>query len=97
MKQGSITQKQFSTLQFPNLPYCHFNLSVRKRDNDIIAFHYRNASTNVQLNVFWGKNDGTVTIARYDPKAEQDIKNILERNEEFNQQILNEICKKYLG
>lgn len=97
MKQGSITQKQFSQLEFPNLPYCHFNLVARKVDDYIRSFHYRNANTNVQLNVLWHKSDGTVTIARYDPKAEQEIKNILDRNEDFNQQILNEICEKYLG
>ena len=96
MKQGSITQKQFANLKFPNLPYCHFNLRVNQSDGIVRSFHYSSSNTGVQLNVWWDKFYNTVTIARYNPQTDNVI-NVLECDDEFNQKILNEICRKYLG
>lgn len=93
-----VSRYEFFKLKFPTLPYCEFGLTRGPSNQFHESFHYRNASSGVQLNVFWD-DDETVSIGVYDPRISDKFernKNILSRSENFNNEILDNYCRKFL-
>ncbi len=93
-----MTREQFLKLEFPNLPYCEFGLKRGPSNKFWESFHYRNASSQKQLNVFWS-NDEKVSIGLYDKKESNPWKKnvtILKNTENFTQQDLNNYCNLHL-
>lgn len=93
-----MTRQQFLKLEFPNLPYCEFGLKRGPSNQFWESFHYKNANTQKQLNVFW-HNDECVSIGLYngkEPNSFDNNKTILKRTENFTQDDLTNYCNLYL-
>ena len=92
-----VSRSAFLKLKFPNLPYCHFGLKRGSSSKWHESWHYRNADTKVQVNVFWSW-DGVVTIGVYDPRRIERRKNSTECiTREINDEIIEKYCREFLS
>ena len=97
LNKGAVSRSAFLKLKFPNLPYCHFGLTRGSSSKWHESFHYRNASTKVQLNVFW-EWYGSVTIGVYDPRRKGKRKNSTEYIvREINDEMIEKYCREFLS
>ena len=97
LHKHSVSRSAFLKLKFPNLPYCHFGLKRGSSSKWHESWHYKNASTKVQVNVFWAW-DGVVTIGVYDPRRTEKRKNSTEYiAREINDEIIEKYCREFLS
>jgi hypothetical protein len=91
-----MTRDLFLNLNFPIPPYCFAHRSPSTEFNE--GFHIKNETTGIQLNIYW-RSDNTVSIGSYNFNEKnkfKQFKNILGNKDQFNQEILIDICNKYL-
>lgn len=94
----AVMRSAFFDVQFPNLPYCHFNISRGPSTRFNESFHIKNLSTEIQLNVYW-RCDGIITASTYNGKETNPWKkyNEVYRGKKFNSKIANDLCVQFLS
>ncbi len=92
-----VSRLQFMDYQFPLLPYCSIKRGPSTNFNE--SFHFSNANTGSQLNFFWNfTNTITVSWTNYEAVSDpwEQSKNIISESKLLNQQIITELCDRYL-
>jgi len=93
-----MNRSQFVHLKFPNLPYCEFKITKGLSSEFYESFHIKNDNTGIQLNFLW-RNDEKISVGITYTKEKNKFKQfdtILNTHDKFNQEIVTELCNKYL-
>jgi len=98
LHKHSVSRSAFLKLKFPSLPYCEFGLKSGSSTKWNESWHYKNASSGVQVNALW-YDDETVSIGVYDPRIKNKFevnKTVFDKSGNFNQEILEMYCRRFL-
>lgn len=97
MTKHGVTREAFLKFDFPILPYCEERRGPSTQFNESV--HIQNRDTGISLNFYW-RNDNTVSVGKTNSKEKNMFKKfdtVLATTSEFNQDIIIDLCKRFLS
>lgn len=97
LHEHSVMRSAFLKFNFPILPYCDVKRGPSTQFNESIHIHNKN--TGIILNFYW-RDDDTVSVGRTNLKETNPFKKadtVLETTPKFNQDIIIDLCSRFLS